>query len=198
METAGTPVNVSLTARLLAPYVAVGLFWCLLQDAWPAILAYHVQILFWSRRSFRIPRRVPTRHLALALPAALTGPVLYVLLPVITRIDLPTWLQAHGLSGRSLLLMVPYFAIVHPVLEQVHWAPLRQRTWLAHPLFAGYHMLVLGSLVLPAWLALVFVVLTSASWVWLGMQQRTGSLTVAVLSHILADSGVVIVAWLGT
>lgn len=186
-----------LLLRLFAPYLAVGVFWCGFSSAWLAILAYHAQILIWSHRSLRDIRK-PSRKvfLLLALPTVLAGPLLYLLLPCMTRTDLSVWLAKHHLSGVSFMAMIPYFGLVHPYLEQVHWGPLRERTILAHPLFAGYHLLVLYSLLTVPWLALCFVVLTMASYLWQTAAKRSGSLAVPVVSHILADLGVVVSAWL--
>ena len=58
----------------------------------------------------------------------------------------------------------PYFGLVHPVLERVHWSPLRERTPFAHPIFAGYHLLVLSSLLSVSWLLISFALLTTASF----------------------------------
>jgi len=96
------------------------------------------------------------------------------------------------------MAMIPYFGLIHPVLEQVHWAALRDSTPLAHPLFAGYHMLVLHSLLPLPWLILSFVVLTMASFAWQRMAKMTGNLALPVASHALADLGVIIAAWLKT
>jgi hypothetical protein len=186
-----------LTLRLLAPYFAVVVFWCIFSNAWLAILAYHVQILLWTRGPFRAMRKERCKHLTLlALPAALAGPLLYWLLPHMTHADLASWLAQRGLSDCSLLVMIPYFGIVHPLLEERHWAPLRKRTPLAHPVFAGYHMPVLHSLLTFPWLALCFAVLTAASLIWHKMAQRPGGPPAAVASHILADLGIVLAAWL--
>lgn len=190
-------LNMSRSLRLLAPYFAVGVFWCLLSNAWLAILAYHAQILFWSRHSrFGVHRPHHAMTMLWALPAILTGPLIYFMLPYIVRTDLSSWLMAHHLSPVSLMVMIPYFGLLHPLLEQLHWAPLRENTPVAHFLFAGYHMLVLHSLLTVPWLVLCFVVLTAASFLWQRMARRTGSLALPVASHILADFGVVIVAWL--
>ena len=93
-------------------------------------------------------------------------------------------------------MMVPYFGLVHPVLEQIHWTPLRDETPLAHPLFAGYHMLVLFSLLTVPLLVLVFIVLATTSVAWQFLAKRSGSLAAPIVSHILADFGIVIAAWL--
>ena len=198
----GTPqqrarILCAVALRLAAPYVAVGIFLCVLHNAWLALLAYHAQILAW-RRVVRpeLARPRPSAALLFALPSALAGPVLYLLLPHITRTDVVGWLARHHLSGAALLLMIPYFGLVHPVLEQIHWGSLRERTVLAHAAFAGYHLLVLGSLLTVPWLAACFAVLLAASLLWERMGRRSGSVWPAIASQIAADLGVVLAAWL--
>ena len=140
--------------------------------------------------------RIKPRDLLFASPALLAGPLLYFLLPSITHADLPAWLARVHLTGASLLLMVPYFGLVHPFLEQAHWAPLRERTPLAHLFFAGYHALVLSSLLTLPWLLIVLCVLTLASFLWRKAGERFGSIAVPLISHLFADLGIVIIAWL--
>lgn len=185
--------------KLLAPYFAVGLFWCIFKNAWLAILAYHAQILFWSRKSI-FDIRVPDNKniILLATSMIMVGPILYYLLPYMTRIELLSWLEDYHLSRLSLIIMIPYFGLIHPFLEQLHWTGLRDRTPLAHPVFAGYHMLVLYSLLTIPWLIMLFVVLTAASLIWQQMGKKSNSLLPATMSHILADLGVVVVAWVKT
>jgi hypothetical protein len=75
--------------KMLAPYIAVGIFWCVWPDAWLAILGYHAQILLWNwpvLRRMRLPQK--RKDLFLALPTVLAGPMLYVLLPVIAKTEL--------------------------------------------------------------------------------------------------------------
>jgi hypothetical protein len=92
--------------------------------------------------------------------------------------------------------MIPYFGLVHPLLEQLHWGPLRERTPWAHVFFAGYHVLVLGSLLRLPWLVLCALLLAGASMAWKHMAKRTGSLGAPVASHVGADLGVILAAWL--
>lgn len=185
--------------KVLAPYIAVGMFWCVWNNAWLAILAYHVQIVLWNWpavRSVRLPQA--RKDLLFALPAVLAGPVLYVLIPLVTRTELSAWLTAYHLSGTALLLMIPYFGFVHPVLEQIHWHPLREASAWSHPFFAGYHIMVLSSLLTIPWLIVCFCVLVVASFAWNVICQRTRGLAIGVVSHILADLGVVVAAWART
>lgn len=190
------PGRGGIALRMAAPYLAVGIFWCGFHDGWATILAYHAQILGWSRG--RWAGLVPPRRAASAwfiLPAAFTGPLLYVLLPVVARVDLTRWLTDHHLSGWGLAAMVAYLGLVHPPLEQVHWAPLRERTHFAHIAFAAYHLLVLESLLGRAWLPVLFLVLVVSSFAWQRMTRDAGSLVPAVASHTAADVGALLAAW---
>ncbi len=207
MQNASTQERRRTLAKLLAPYVAVIVFWSGFgtewSSAWLAILAYHAQILFWARGELRAHRwpqwkRPHSLFILAAPPAAAAGPGLYLLAPFVTNTDLSQWLAAHGLSGAALLLMIPYFGFVHPVLEQIHWRPLRERTWLAHPVFAGYHMIVLYSILGPPFLLLCFVVLVAASLMWLQMNRLSKGMSLPIATHILADTGIIVGAWVRT
>jgi len=185
--------------KVLAPYIAVGIFWCVWPNAWLAIFAYHAQILLWNWPALRkVHLSQKRKDLFLALPTVLAGPVLYVLLPVVSNTELSAWLDSYHLSGPALVLMIPYFGFVHPMLEQIHWHPLRETSVWSHPFFAGYHMIVLSSLLTRPWLIVCFCVLVGASFSWRLMCHRTRGLTVAVISHIIADFGVVVAAWAKT
>ena len=190
-------MNAKHVLKLLAPYLAVGVFWLLWPNAWFAILAYHAQILFWMKDSRpEIKTGEFRKTFFIALPTVLAGPALYLLLPHITNADLSGWLEAHHLSRLSFALMIPYFGVVHPFLEQLHWSRLRDASPVSHIMFAGYHAIVLYSLLDISWLALSFVVLVATSFSWRWMERKSGGLAVPIASHILADLGVVVAAWL--
>ena len=63
-------------------------------------------------------------------------------------------------------------------------------------MFAGYHAIVLHQLLTPPWLAMCLVILVGASFIWEKVERRTEGLFVPVLGHILADLGIVFVAWM--
>lgn len=183
-----------LTAMLI-PYAAVAVFWFGLHNAWLTLVAYHAGCIALSRReTWRSLRHVRARALSVAPPTIVAGPLVYFLLPHMTRVDFGPWLAAHGLSGLAFLAVVPYFGLVHPVFEQVHWAPLRARAPVAHLVFAGYHALVLATVLTAAWLVVALAALVSASWAWAWMERRSDSLLLPVLSHILADAGIIVAA----
>ena len=186
------------TLKLLVPYLAVLLFWCLLENAWATILVYHAQILLWSRHRIPVVLHGWDKRLFLtfSLPCLLGGPVAFLLLPYMTPgVELSEWLARFGLSGWTLWMIIPYFGIVHPLLEQAHWQELRGLGLRAHLAFAGCHMLVLCGLLHPAWLVVCFTVLfgASATWAYLDGRSQSG-LLLQSLGHILADMGIVVAA----
>jgi hypothetical protein len=132
------------------------------------------------------------------LACALSAPVVYFLWPWLAAGDgiLPQWLARYGLSGTAWLMLIPYFSIVHPILEEIHWRGLapEKPTWLCLQdlLFAGYHVLVLFQLVYWPWLFLVFGVLVGSSIFWRWAAQRFGGGGLPILTHAAADAGVVL------
>ena len=196
-----TSRRLSFWLRVLAPYLALAVGWFGFQNAWLTIILYHAQIVFWllyDRGMSNATSQTQNSSYHLwwaALPAAAAGPALYFLLPHITHTDLLSWLAEYQLDGRRLLFMIPYFGLVHPVLEQRHWSRLRQQSSAAHGAFAAYHALVLYSLLAWPWVLLTLAVLVGASIAWAFLTKRWG-LAVPILSHSAADLGVVAAAWL--
>jgi len=188
--------NIKLWLQLLAPYIAMLIFWCWLENAILAIAVYHVQCLCWSWRSFTQFKRFKFKNILLVLPTLLAGIIFYYLIPYMTKMELGQWMLDYKISQTALLWLIPYFGLIHPFIEQAHWDALRQKTWLAHGLFAGYHLIILGSLLDWPWLLACFIVLTGTSILWKHWQKQTGSLWIPALSHIFADLGIIIAAYL--
>jgi len=186
--------------KLLAPYFAVAIFWLVFKNAWLSILAYHAQILLWSRAEFKALSQGLNRKdfFIFALPCAFTGLVAYVLLPFMyPESALTTWLMTYQLEGLALLLMLPYFGIIHPPLEQMHWVGLREKYGLlAHAAFAGYHAIVLASLLTPLWVVLALIVLFTVSLLWNWLYKKNQGLAIPALTHVLADTGIIVAAYL--
>lgn len=185
----------------LVPYVAVLIGMYAFRSAWMAVLLYHVGIV-----GFMFIRR-PAKVFAgirnpLTLPAvitcALAAPVVYFMWPFFqpSASVLPQWMACYGLAGVAWLVLIPYFSSVHPILEEIHWrgiAPERF-VWFCWQdlLFAGYHIVVLCQLVHWPWLFPVFGVLAGCSVFWRWAANRFGGYGLGVLTHAVADAGVVI------
>lgn len=194
-------------ARAAVPYVAVVVGLYMLRSAWASILLYHAGILAFLLTAR--PRPMPLRgsvRLRVLLPAVLVcllaGPALYGLWPLLRGAGggLVGWLPAYGLRGRSWPALLVYFALVHPVMEEIHWrAPaqgLQRRVHWQDAAFAGYHVPVLLTLVRPYWLPVVFGVLVAVSATWRAWSRRRGGLAFAVLTHTCADVSVALAAYL--
>jgi hypothetical protein len=184
--------------QLAAPYLAVAVFWVVYQSAWLTIFAYHLQMLFWTRRRLgeELGQWNPRAALAVSLPAVLAGPLVLLFLPHVARGPLSEWMAHYGLSGPTLVLMVPYLGIVHPILEQTFWSPLRRGSVAGHAAFAGYHAVVLYTLLPPLWLAVAAGVITLASVAWERLSVTQRGLLVPMLSHVAADLSIVTAAWI--
>ncbi|MEN7973651.1 MAG: CPBP family glutamic-type intramembrane protease, partial [Verrucomicrobiota bacterium] len=176
----------------------------LFHSAWLSILLYHVGILVFL--VFRRPKEVGRRLWAGAkaplvvpgmLVCAMAAPVVYFMWPWLAASEsvLPEWMARFGLTGWSWLLMIPYFSIVHPVLEEIHWRGIAPGKTMGicrqDFLFAGYHVLVLFQLLHWPWLFFVFGVLVGSSVFWRWAEDRFGGCGLPILTHAAADAGVV-------
>ena len=196
-------------AAAVVPYAAVGAGLYALGSAWAAILLYHLGIVIvLSITGWRSPvLRAQSGWRWIALPAsaaaALAGAGLYLLWPYIdaTGAGLDARLREFGLGGASWLLFAGYYSTVHPVLEELFWRGGRAGARRPVPdwrdvAFAGYHVPVLWFFVGPVWVALSFVVLAAASWLWRLADYRFGGLGVPLVSHAAADLSIMVAATL--
>lgn len=193
--------------KMATPYAAVlvGLVW--MRNAWLTLLLYHGLILagtqlhgsgertrFWEGGSLKA-------CLVVVLPALLIVPLLLLRQNWIFggRDVLGPWLQERGLHGTNLAVFLLYFALVNPLLEERHWAPLRRESahgWLRHTAFAGYHVLVLYTLLQPLGCGVAFAVLLAISWIWGITARRCRGSLVPLLSHALADMAIAVGVYL--
>lgn len=189
----------------LVPYVAVLVGMYLFQSAWLAVFLYHTGILIFlaCRKPEGLWRRVWTgANSPMVVPGILVGamaaPVVYFMWPWFAASEsiLPEWMQQYGLTGWSWFLLMPYFSIIHPVLEEIHWRgiSLPQSSGICWEdlLFAGYHVLVLFQLMYWPWLFLVFGVLVGSSVFWRSAHKRSGGCGLPILTHAVADIAVVV------
>lgn len=185
-----------------------------LHHAWVAILVYHLGIVAFAlllrgrRLTTRNPggasdlRLEPSRAVLVgfAVLCALTGAVLYILWDAMVSPgqSLVRWLAQQGLWGPGWWLFVPYFALVHPVLEEWHWSRIEEgtplRVGILDLLFGAYHVLVLASLVRWPWLVLLFAVLTAVRVQWRSWYRSRRTRWLPLLTHGLADLSVIVAA----
>ncbi len=187
----------------LLPYGAVGVGIHVLDNAWAAILLYHVGIVVLARHGLRRVRRRPVFRpgvpsIAFLIACLAAGPVVHLLFPWITTSSWDATLGDLGLGGWSWLLFIPYFALVHPILEQVFWREYtRDRAgWLCREdfLFAGYHALVVSLFVTWPWVIVSLLVLVESSMAWRRLRAWSGGLVTPIVTHVAADASIILAA----
>ena len=189
-----TPMALAL--RIGAPYLSVLIFWVWLENGLLALLAYHAQILFWAIQSQKPNFSISKQALGVVTPTAFCGVVTYFFLPYLVKLPVSEWLARFKVTGVTLSFLVPYFGVIHPFLEQAHWRPICQGMRLGHWFFAGYHMLVIHSLLSLPWLIISFFLLTAVSYLWSYLARKEGSYFPSTLIHICADFGMILAVWL--
>ena len=212
--------NVIFVLKIAAPYLAVVIGLYIFHNAWLSIFLYHGQIVLWWLID-RVSNYQTTNTNKPDLPtgikqvldiaskgmlpiSALAGVACYFLLPYIVKDvgGLELWLSSVQLTGIALLLLIPYFGIIHPPIEQAHWQPLTKLpspyNYISHLSFAAYHGLVLYLILQPIWIILCIIILSCISFLWSYVRTQKGTTYLSVLSHILADIGIVTAAYLHT
>ena len=189
----------------LVPYIAVLIGMFAFHNAWLTILLYHLGVVAFL--TYRKPEGLRRRMWAgikspMLLPGmlvcAMAAPVVYFMWPsfAVSESILPEWLAHYGLTGWAWLLLIPYFSLIHPIMEEVHWRGISPGRFVGicwqDLVFAGYHVLVLFQLIRWPWLILVFGILVGSSIFWRWTADRFGGYAPAILTHAAADAGVMV------
>jgi len=185
-----------------APYIAVVIGLYYFRNAWLTLLLYHLQIILYGYLFKTDIKKLLFKgfsikyFLILVIPLLFFGPLLYKFFPYILNdgTSLKEWLYAYGISNKNFIILIPYFCIVHPVLEEVHWGKSREYgngQWIIYVLFAGYHILVLANLLSRTWLIISFLVLVGLAYLWAILYKKLNGGIIPFLSHLVADIGII-------
>lgn len=190
---------------LVMPYFTVWLGLYVFQNAWAAILGYHIAIILLVTRAGAWPSpaefrlRGPIwRPILFGLTGCVAGASVYVLWPFIhVSPKLAAALLDWGLRPRAWPLFIAYGALVNPWLEEAYW-----RGWLGSgsrqpvlydAFFAGFHLVILAPFFPPFWLAAAFIVLAGSGWMWRQMIRGEQSMLASTLFHMAADVSILLV-----
>ncbi|MFC0523690.1 CPBP family intramembrane glutamic endopeptidase [Pontibacillus salicampi] len=111
-----------------------------------------------------------------------------------------------GFSGASVYGLIAVLLLINPVLEELYWRgtiheQLRSRLScfqtivLTSCFYSLYHFFSIIPLVLWPFTVLCMIAVFVAGCFWGYIRERTGSVTVSIVSHALADAGIMGVYW---
>jgi membrane protease YdiL (CAAX protease family) len=198
----------SYTTFLLLPYIAIiaGLY--VFSNIWVAMVSYHLSIILiavFTKNLLKFKNLIKGWSLLLTflftLGCAVNGVLIYYLWPFISGSgDLGLKLIELGLNDSNWLLLILYYSLITPWLEEFFWRDLMASKSkfpdLSDVLFAGYHLFVLALFIKTFFLPVVFITLLSAAWFWRFISRKLGGLLIPVISHTAADISTILVVYL--
>lgn len=181
------------------PYLAVWMGMFLFNNAWAALLGFHLAILA-SLLMFRLAvpieilfkSKYPKWIFASILFCSTSGIGLYFLWPVFgVSNNLSAQLLAMGLTPASWPWFLAYFSLVNPFVEEYFWRGVlgndSLKPYFGDVVFAGYHAMILWGRVHLVFVLFAVSVLVSAGWLWRQISREDGGLLAAALGHAAAD-----------
>jgi len=191
----------------ILPYLAVGigLFW--VQNAWVALLGFHLAIIL----SLLIARsKLPVRILFTSrdirwiilniLLCSSSGVSLYFFWHKFGMVsDLSAKVQSLGLNSSNWIAFIAYFTLVNPFVEEYFW-----RGYLGSPtkafyvsdfVYAGFHAFVVMGKVPTSSTIYSLIALVLAGWFWRQIAREDRGLLAPVLGHMAADFTILMAAY---
>jgi membrane protease YdiL (CAAX protease family) len=101
-------------------------------------------------------------------------------------------LEGWGMQEAPIVLFCFYSILIHPSLEEAFWRGLMPANLLSDALFA---LFVLVKVVHGPFALLCFSCLAVAGFAWRWIAQKNGVLLIPIVSHAVADLGVLLAVW---
>jgi len=193
----------------ILPYIAVMAGMHLFNNAWLALIGFHISILLMLAVmrpnipiNILIKSKSPKWILISMLLCSVGGTGLYFLWDMFgISPDLSAQLGSIGLnSTASWFAFIAYFSVVNPPIEEYFWRGVlgsdTKKFYIGDLVYAGYHGLVLWGKVHPLLILLSLIILTSVGWFWRQISREDDGLLAAVLGHMVADFSILFVVYL--
>ena len=201
-------VNTAISSKrywaALAPYAALAISFFILHNAWIALVSFHLSMLAFiflnrSRISWRANFKSGNYKIYIINTVMGAAAIVFYFLRPLWGLDqdVQPILKSIGLSQGNYLYLLAYFVVVNPWIEEYFW-----RGYLGNAakgitpgdlLFAGYHVMLLATVIGAIWLIPAFVILFSAAWFWRQCDRWSRGLGASILSHIAADAAISVV-----
>jgi membrane protease YdiL (CAAX protease family) len=181
------------------PYLAVGIgiFW--FQNAWAALLGFHLAIvlsLLPARPALPVTVLFKSHDLRWGLLSVLfsaSGGVFLYLFRDSFGIagDFSTRVARLGLDSSNWIAFIAYFSLVNPFVEEYFWrgylgSPAKN-PYISDFIYAGFHALILAGTMPAASLAFALTTLVLAGWFWRQVARQDQGLLAPVLGHMVVD-----------
>lgn len=173
------------------------------------MVSYHTAILLiavFGKNLHRFKKLVQgwsfSHSVFITIGCAVNGVLVYYLWPFISPAgsDLSFKLAELGLNDSNWILLILYYSLITPWLEEFYWRDLLPSN-LKHPIlsdlfFAGYHFFVLLLFIKPVFALVAFITLFWGANYWRKLSTKLDGLLVPLISHIAADVSTIIAVYL--
>jgi membrane protease YdiL (CAAX protease family) len=181
------------------PYLAVGLglFW--FQNAWVALLGFHLTIvisLLLARSPVPIKLLFKNNNIRWIILSILlsgsSGVSLYFFKSYFgIANDLPARLEILGLTRSTWPGFITYFVLINPFVEEYFWRGFLGNAtynfYVSDFLYAGFHALILIGKVRTGPIIYSLFLLILAGWFWRQIAREDQGLLAPALGHMAAD-----------
>jgi len=180
-------------------YLAVGLGIFRFHNAWGALAGFHAAIilsLLIARPNISVSTLLKSTKIKwIALSVLLCGSsgiALYFLWDQFGFApDLPSQIEALGLTSSTWIPFIAYFSLVNPFVEETFWRGYlgdgTKRVHASDFVYSGFHALIMIGKVRVDAILFGLSMLVLAGWFWRQIAREDGGLLAPVLGHIAAD-----------
>lgn len=200
-----TPLKSILIGIIPYIFISIGLF--VLSDALFAVGGYFATMftVILLQKNKNIKEKVFSGWLwregfLFSLVSSLAGVSLFVIWPFLQKngVDAAQQLIDFNLESWRFVIFGVYLIFFNPIFEEIFWREIlhtnTKADYVVDLLFAGYHIMVLPFFLNILGCSLAFIALIFASVMWRWMNQKYKGLSMPILTHFFADTGIIIFA----